>query len=750
MNDDNRFDALTKRLGAGGVPSHSRRGVLQGGLTLGAVALAALSGLRGRRDADASGSSASPDGRPSRFRNQQSTNDPAIQAKAFALDYDIDKIFRFVADEVDYEPYAGVLRGAKGTLWALAGNSADKALLLAALLEEALVPVRFVTGAIDDAAVAALQSAVETSGGAGRLSRAFAAPSADGNATPVSTSTATPDTMLDQPALAKAAIQMTKDRLADGVRTIHDALRAASIDLPFTAPPFPDSERTERVWVQAADGAEWRDMDAVLPSSTAGTRPAEPGEPLAALPERMQHTLTFRLVAETMTGGALSRSELLNHNVASKDLTGEQLLLVHQPPADLQGVGLALNNAVGSGMQSVPLLAVGQDLVQGAMLSFATGGGALGALGSDGPNDGDTTAEWLEIDIETPNGGKTTAVREIFDRIGLERRAVGAAIDTAQIPALPLTDIGDGKMGYLPLLATLGIAVSTGLVPATVFQADVSGSAMFSNLALIGHACNAVRELMAPSVLPDYGLRAYLHEPNVAAFIITAEELQKDGGRLRAEIDLLHRAYTPVVAKGQTPATNPMVALGVYSHVIERAMVTPLTPPPVGLPPVSTGGVGAVFEQGKAAGIPVRVLRASADSASLAVGADAKIRIAASLAAGRIVVTPAASVAVNGVQRTGWWEIDPASGATVDVMDDGGRQTEYAALLRAIASLAANPLVRVGTCVAAVFFFASALLNAAAAGVTAAEGSMSGTLNNLGSATASVAETAVAGTACAA
>jgi len=65
------------------------------------------------------------------------------------LGYDADAIFAFVRDEIHYESYAGVLRGAKGTLWARAGNSADPAVLLGELLAASQVPYRFAIGQLD-------------------------------------------------------------------------------------------------------------------------------------------------------------------------------------------------------------------------------------------------------------------------------------------------------------------------------------------------------------------------------------------------------------------------------------------------------------------------------------------------------------------------------------------------------------------------------------------------------------------------
>ena len=52
----------------------------------------------------------------------------AIGNQALALDYDQDSIFRFVSDEIAYEPYPGILRGALGTLQARAlGGHARRA-----------------------------------------------------------------------------------------------------------------------------------------------------------------------------------------------------------------------------------------------------------------------------------------------------------------------------------------------------------------------------------------------------------------------------------------------------------------------------------------------------------------------------------------------------------------------------------------------------------------------------------------------
>ena len=71
---------------------------------------------------------------------------PAIIAQARDLDFEYTRIADFVRTQVQTEWYVGSQKGPLGTLRSRAGNDADQAALLVALLRASSVPARFVAG----------------------------------------------------------------------------------------------------------------------------------------------------------------------------------------------------------------------------------------------------------------------------------------------------------------------------------------------------------------------------------------------------------------------------------------------------------------------------------------------------------------------------------------------------------------------------------------------------------------------------
>jgi hypothetical protein len=138
---------------------------------------------------------------------------------------------------------------------------------------------------------------------------------------------------------------------------------------------------------------------------------------------------------------------------------------------------------------------------------------------------------------------------------------------------------------------------------------------------------------------------------------------------------------------------------GVVSHVAERLALGD------GLPPDIAGSgaavsVGAVLERARADGIPLRVLRGTVPD-DLAYPEAARMRLAAALGEGWVAVAPATPVSLSGVPRTGWWLVDPASGRTIDMLDDGrgAEGVEYTGVVASVPWRAIGSFAKLGLCV---------------------------------------------------
>jgi hypothetical protein len=617
---------------------------------------------------------------------------PTVADKAADLRYDLNALFRFVADEVEYDPYAGALRGANGTYWGLAGNSVDQALLLAALLNEALVETRFVVGDLSDEAAERLLASTrqDEATARARTARILAPPlpATDGQTlalTPEEESLAKA-----LPAAQQALMERIDQQLDEEVKIVEDALASAGISLPEPVVELPERERRRHVWVQYADGPLWLDLDPSIPGSQPGDVHATVLETHEDLPDDEHHRVTIRLVAEQVVGGAPARSELLTFEARSGELVGVPITLLHPEAETLKASGVAITGALTGLLNYVPALIVGDQSVQGNPVTFATGGGALGALSVDGDGgaapEGDTLGEWLEIDLKTPRGERRI-VREIFDRVEYAQRQV-ATFDPAAVAPVELVKDGPAAGTFLPLTAVWSIGVVSGMVPATYFGETPQSGDQLADLSRIVHTYHYGRDVVSQSRTPTTGFRAYRDEPNVTAFVMAKTAASAGGVTETATFDILHRgsAVRPLAGGSGPAGAHPLLTEGVLAHVIERAMVevSAVMPAELSLPAGSSTGVGRVFEEAARQGIATVVLRpGEADPTRLAFGEGARALIAAALEAGLVVIVPERPVALDGQERIGWWLVDPATGATEDQMDDGRgvEMGEYARLL---------------------------------------------------------------------
>jgi hypothetical protein len=224
------------------------------------------------------------------------------------------------------------------------------------------------------------------------------------------------------------------------------------------------------------------------------------------------------------------------------------------------------------------------------------------------------------------------------------------------------------------MLGVETFAVVTGPTsPATVI---VDPTNAYGMAALAYHA---LRDAMEATLALDAGARTFIDGPNIVSLRVdigTGAEART----VHVGLDIWRRDHgiLPLAGASATVPEAELVA-GVTDHVAERFAVEGLTSASgVGS---SSIGVGEVFEAATAQEIPALVLQGSIPDA-LPYGPMARELIEEAVASGDVVVVPAQPVLVGDTERLGWWRIDPTTGVTTDVMDDGSGAAvvEYATL----------------------------------------------------------------------
>jgi hypothetical protein len=599
---------------------------------------------------------------------------------ASQLDYDVDRIFRFVSDEIRYEPYVGILRGAAGTLETRAGNSVDKAVLLGALLDASLVPYRFARGRLDDTAAAGIMASISTdAAGARSIGRDAVARDLDELTRadlPTPTASGAPpgqDTTLlrDIEADAQERLAIAQERLDRTRSIIGSALDEAGIRLPADLVSLPPSEIADHTWVQARSGATWRDLDPTMTGAAADTALAGVSQTVDRLPDELRHRIDFEVDVERVTGGGLVTDAVLEHAVFADQVAGVPITFGHVTPSALKELGVTIGGLFGDGwLDYRPTLDVGTTAIVAdapVAIPLGTGSDVLSAGGPPspgaGPVEGEATAEWLEVRVTSPGAEPEVARRTVFDRLPPGLRAVGQ-LDPGAIEPIELVDPeGDAERGYPPMLGGRTFAITTGATS----TADVVAHAADGD-AMLALAFGGLRDPLVESLALDAGARTFVDGPNIVSVAIEVLEVG-EAPSVRIGLDIWHRDHgvLPLTASSTTAAEARLLK-GIADHITETYVVEGLAHEAgSAAQPI---GVGAVFEAAAAQGIPIRVLRGSI-AEPLPIGPAARASIDDALDDGDVVLVPAKPVMIGGTEHVGWWRVDPATGATTDVMAGG-------------------------------------------------------------------------------
>lgn len=570
----------------------------------------------------------------------------------------LDQAFEEVATRVRYEPYAGVLRGARGTAMAAGGNAMDKSLLLAAILRANGHDVRFVRGRLGDRNLSVIL-------------RGLYPPRV--------------------PAIQLAADWSPYEPAVDS------ALLAIARD---------------HVWLELNQGSNWLPLDPSFPRATIGEAYADAGRPFTELSDADFQRIDVRV--KTDTAGTIEDLGGFDGKVAELALQPIALVISEIPVREAAPpkekpeaqIGGQFDDSLGGGSpppetrSGTPAERPLVDVRVTRELVVGTSSQALRpTISTARDHTTHLRREWLEFTLTGPGGLHRTFERVIqadgrlgqSTDIAARHRRLGIVILSGPVSqelvaqqvarvgaALKLDDVRHGvtevqtkasaKDPAPALLAAreleAGVGIAASFLLPLEFAADSDAFTdqiaypnkvavvrglpriLISTFETMRSEAGASTEMSLDLRLDDVQAYPYPGYPAGAARVFqTARGLQESVLEGQA---LERRA-------GQKAAvTTAALMREAATRRVELLAVTPATS----------------SELGRAKGLPPPVRALIEDG----------------LREGRHVVVPASAITIGNRERWGWWAIDPSSGAVTGVMDTGQNQavTEYSLSTEAV------------------------------------------------------------------
>jgi transglutaminase-like putative cysteine protease len=643
--------------------------------------------------------------------------------KAAELGNDPERIFAFVRDEVRYEPYSGVLRGARGALLARGGNSYDKSLLLQAMLESSGIKARLVRGELPADQAAALVAQFLAAKTTGPLADTVTA--AGGALDPKATDflrAVAGETGLDAGALtrsvtadserADAAIAEAWSIVDREAAPLRQRLESAGVTLGQafeTARQELAARAAHHVWVEvpdAKDPARWVAMDPSFAGAPTGTAHAT-GQPLT-ITDADEHLVTVKLVyRRTAENGQPEDKNLVDVPMPARRAGFQFPQLVINPADELPPASKLmamkkedLVRTMAALKKFQPALRVGGESyfgqvfdlkgnlfqvaadgrVAGASKMGAAAGGLFGggALSGDtGPKDeGDGPGKFLElsvvIEIASPGRPAVRQKRVLMTAADLGGKHQKSPLLTWDFVVQP-QPVGAKWVAYRSVRALLAAMAPMVLASAkgTMSRGDVDSVTTGRPEPYPGllFTMAMMRERAVGRQLSEAGdVRALWDTPLVAiaerTFCMNPTAGHACGN---ARVDIVDNTlrYVPARAGAEQAAVQAALKQGVFDTAAEAlALRESLNTP--GAPDQAT--VYSPIDdiaKARAAGDPLGVHRLSAGAppAELALAESDRAWIAAHERPGQVIVAPAKAGSAG--EAPGWWSVDPTTGCVL-------------------------------------------------------------------------------------
>jgi transglutaminase-like putative cysteine protease len=590
-----------------------------------------------------------------------------VAARARELESDVEAAFSLVRDEIRYEAYPGVLRGARGAYAARAGNAFDRSLLLAELLRHRGVPVRFASCRLPRAQAEQL------------FERIFEPAAAPASGEPQGRLART----------EKAFQARVRTRALRDYAAIRGALGE---ELPTRGSPPRDAvlkEIENHVWVQAKREGSWLDLDSAFAGAEPGQSFCTAAQPVERLPAAARQMVALRVVTETLSGGALQRQTALEFRAAAEDLVDRQIFFTHAP-----GVGgIGIKAAILGADTWTPALWVDGAFHIGEAVSFADvkgsergsgpPSGGLGAIfGSGGAlaSERSFVAEWLELELGFPDGSRELVRRTLVDRADAAWRAADSK------DAAALRQLARDAEGLVAPRELHNVWLSAGRHDLAAYSealrilfAWIGGNAgaeatdeprkrtfgeVVWPVAMLNFAFLVRSDHFVVPALNDSDHRFYADSPRIV--IASTRREAKDGESARHSVQYdLRRDHLRGLARdadAERGVVERKLWFGALEGALEHETLAALGAGGDGVSPVSS--TSALLS-----GTDAVVFRPGEAREELSADPETAARMARALDRGAVLVVPNGALADG---RAAWWEIARDGADTRAVLDDLG------------------------------------------------------------------------------
>lgn len=608
-----------------------------------------------------------------------------------ATEFDIDEIVRFVEQQIAFEAYPGLVRGALGTLQSRAGNSLDQAILLATLLKDAGYDARIVQANLSDesSSLALRQMARElepvqvfTEGAENALFEIAG--------------------FLNQRTSSEGSGELAWEKeleerreLAEAIgESLNATLAKNELPLDLKSPPTEFFEEARQYfWCQYrhGPGSDWKDAHPIFSEAPLEFENLQPDRYFAdEIPQELVQKLTIDLVAEVRKGSKSQSSPIMSTWTRPVANIHDMPIKISLIPSGFSKIGEEdydsssglflpyLNDSIAPGASAIDLN--GNVVPADAALSnmagvFKTvsdkGASAATALQGLGKSDDEPPAPamaledvWLEISLSGPGVGPNARWRRSF------RSNHGRDLPTGESLAREVVLNLSSALPSDPKLYDQSLRLHIEALKSTLNRQKAMNSDSFESLGQRSSAeyqvdhgvLNGIADFISllKIVAPDGGDGiSYRPTPLIIAYHhnLLPESEEPEG------IDIINNARHSFEfdEDGElrfSPALN--LEFGTAEAVAEHAVMDDRYDHSIDavrdFKPVLAGSSPLVFKD--PAGIQDRLREGSVSQA----------RISEAVANGEVVIA-APETKESGVRT--WWAIDPGTGRTIARTQNG-------------------------------------------------------------------------------